>query len=118
MIRRFVLSLCLCMSASIALADDSTPEKIRVAPITSAAQLEAYLQVPGRSPLDALSPRSRQRFIESLTFSSSGLSTYRYSDIERELTPREAYALVSLFGVQESLATLHFHKTDDVRAVD
>ena len=110
--RNSLLALWLsCVSAaSFAASPPDAPDVIRVAPIRTAEQLQAFLQQTGRTPLDALSSESKKRFIASLRFSDKGLSTYRFDDIERELTRQEAYALTSLFDVQESVAKLHFDK--------
>jgi hypothetical protein len=109
--RSLLLILSLSVFANAAIGDEVKPERIQVAPITSAAQLDAYLKVPGSTPLDTLSQQSKQRFLASLTFSSKGLSSYRITDIERELTARQAYEIASLFGVQESISKLHFSRT-------
>jgi hypothetical protein len=106
----FALVLCSAISTAVGGEVSSNFDSIRVARIETAAQFEQYLHQASRTPLDALSTEAKQRFIASLRFSSKGLSTYRFDDIEHELTRREAYALTSLFGVEESVSRLHFDK--------
>lgn len=78
------------------------------APVHSAADLNSYLAATpaSRSPLNALSPAARQRFIASLKFNQNGLTSYSYQDLETELTARQAYAILSLFGVQRSTSLI------------
>jgi len=75
------------------------------APVHSAAQLAAYLAAPkgSDSPLDSLSPAARARFVDSLKFNEGGVTSFYYADIESELTGSQAYALLSLFGLQGTL---------------
>ncbi|QNH11670.1 hypothetical protein [Xanthomonas sp. SI] len=75
------------------------------APVHSAAQLAAYLAAPkgSGSPLDSLSPAARARFVDSLKFNEGGVTSFYYADIESELTGSQAYALLSLFGLQGTL---------------
>ncbi|WAT14977.1 hypothetical protein [Xanthomonas fragariae] len=76
------------------------------APIRSQQLLAEYLVSQGSrgaSPIDALSPSSRERFIRSLQFNANGLASFYYADIERELPLAEAYRLLALFGVQHTV---------------
>ena len=74
-----------------------------MAPVKSDADLAAYLRTAGRdSPLMALSPAARRRFLDSLTFNENGLVSYQYQDIAQELTASQAYRVLSLFGVQRT----------------
>ncbi|WP_369913955.1 hypothetical protein AB8810_13100 [Xanthomonas sp. NCPPB 3005] len=57
----------------------------------------------GDSPLDSLSPSARARFIESLKLNEGGVTSFYYADIEAELNSSQAYALLSLFGLQSTL---------------
>lgn len=41
-------------------------------------------------------------------FTEQGLASYRYREIELELTPRQAYELLSLFGVESTVGYLDF----------
>ena len=50
-------------------ADERRALSLRLAPIASKAALDAYRVTPA-SPLHALSPGARERFLSSLTFNS------------------------------------------------
>jgi len=73
-----------------------------LAPIKSRVDLDVHLSKAGEidSPLLRLSSAGRQGFIDSLTFNDRGLTGFRYSDLEAELSPSEIYAILSLFGAQ------------------
>jgi len=74
-----------------------------MAPVKSDADLAAYLRTAGRdSPLMALSPAARRRFLDSLTFNESGLVGYNYEELARELTASQAYKVLALFGAQRT----------------
>lgn len=74
-----------------------------MAPIKSQADLAAYLRSAGRnSPLMALSPGARDRFIASLAFNENGLVGYNHEELGRELTASQAYRLLALFGAQRT----------------
>jgi hypothetical protein len=81
-----------------------------LAPIRSRVDLDGYLAAHPTSAFNAFSERSLDMFLRSLYFSKVGLASYRTAEIEAELTPREAYALLSLFGVQGSIVQLTFQK--------
>lgn len=85
---------------------------ISLARIRSAADLDRYLRTHETSPLDALSEPSRKRFVESLVFTDQGLGSYRYRELEAELSPRQAFELLSLFGAQKTVAQLDFSHVD------
>lgn len=85
---------------------------ISLARIRSAADLDSYLRTHETSPLDALSEPSRKRFLESLVFTDQGLGSYRYRELEAELSPRQAFELLSLFGAQKTVAQLDFSHAD------
>lgn len=86
-----------------------------LAPIKSAQDLQAHLaNWLGRgSPLDALSPHARERFLAGLSFNARGLTGYRYDDVEAELSVSQAFELLGLFGVQDTLRILHLRQTTD-----
>lgn len=73
-------------------------------PLRSAAALEAYLEAnAGKpTPLDALSPLARKRFLESLRFGPEGADPYDYErhDLVRELVADQIRALLALFGIE------------------
>ncbi|MBD3653169.1 hypothetical protein [Kangiella sp.] len=52
------------------------------------------------SPLDALSPAAKQRFIDSVVFTEEGVAGFYYKDLELELTPSEIHKILSLIGAQ------------------
>ncbi len=74
--------------------------------ITSQKELSSYLQGTAKSPLDQLSAPARARFLESLEFSERGLSSYDYADLESELSVSEAHAVLSMFGVEQTISML------------
>ncbi len=63
--------------------------------ISSAGDLNKYLQSATRSasPLGALSPNGRGRFLASLSFNQRGLTGFRYDDLQAELTPTQIYQI-------------------------
>lgn len=79
-----------------------------IAPIRSRSGLADYLERHrgASTPFDALSPRARQRFIESLTFGTNGLSSFSRLEIESQLSVTEAYRLLALFGAQHLTSRL------------
>ena len=74
------------------------PIWIRV--IRSRADLQQYLAVAAQtgSPLNALSPGARRRFLASMKFNAAGVTTFRYDDLQNELTVRQAYDVLALSG--------------------
>ncbi|WP_052234898.1 hypothetical protein [Alteromonas macleodii] len=56
------------------------------------------------SPLDALSPDAKQRFIDSVVFTSKGVGSYHYQDLEAELTPTQIYKILSMIGSQHNIS--------------
>ena len=89
-----------------------------LADIRSREDLALHLRrTRGHSPLDALSPASRERFLDSLVFNANGLAQYRFDDLQRELTVTQAYRILRLFGAGESAPFLHaMHPRDAVDA--
>ena len=75
--------------------DDSEPSPH----IQTAQQLAAYMQTTPNSPLSHLAPEARQRFADSMVFSTDGLASYRYSDLQ-ELSATEIYHILRLFDVE------------------
>lgn len=75
---------------------------LELAPIKSHDELHAYVENTPKfmSPLEALSPSGRERFLRSLTFNESGITGFSYDDLEAELTPSQIYRVLSLFGAQ------------------
>ena len=95
---------------------DSQIAETKLAPIRSKADLDQYLAMHPINPFDAFSKRARERFYDSLTFNQLGLTGYRTAEIESDLSPRQAYAILSLFGVQKTISSLDFeHASDEDR---
>ncbi len=79
----------------------------RSAPIHTQEQLDAELmRGSAHSPLNALSPTARDRFIRSLRFNEAGLTTFNIDPIVEELNASDARTLLSLFGVERVLPHL------------
>lgn len=76
--------------------------------IKSQADLARYIASSkgAATPLSALSPGGKQRFLQSLRFSDKGLASFDYRDIQSELTATQAYRLLALFGVERSTSTI------------
>lgn len=68
--------------------------------IRSRAQLNHYLEVTplARSPLGALSPGGRKRFLARLTFNERGVTSLPLADAANELDASRVTALFDLFG--------------------
>lgn len=80
----------------------------RSAPVHSAAQLADFLaktRITG-SPINALSPTAKARFLNSLRFNETGVTSFYYADIESELSSSQAYELLSIFGLQSTLSIM------------
>ena len=98
------------VSASLlgACTTDSAPGgsgKDETAQIASRVDLDTYLQTASPSPLDALAPRARQRFVEGLVFSSDGLEQFDYAELV-PLTRDQVYDILSLFGMEYATQTV------------
>ena len=52
--------------------------------------------------MNKLSDAGRQRFLDSLVFTENGLGGFNYADLETELSAKEIYRILSLFGVQRT----------------
>jgi hypothetical protein len=87
--------------------------KVHPAVIRSMADLSRYLEEHRSSPFDAFSKRALDLFIASLTFNDFGLTGFRTTEVESELTPGEALAILSLFGVETTISSLQFEHRDD-----
>ena len=83
-----------------------------LAPIKSAQDLQAHLanRLGRGSPLDALSPHARERFLAGLSFNARGLTGYRYDDVEAELSVSQAFELLGLYvNGGEHVAADHYN---------
>ncbi|MBT2116382.1 hypothetical protein KK141_14105 [Dyella sp. LX-66] len=94
-----------CGGSPCLLPEDRARLDVLGAPIRSASDLRIYLSTtPGElSPLEKLSPGAKQRFLASLFFNESGLVSYDYSDLARELAASDIYRIMSLFGAQRTV---------------
>lgn len=81
---------------------------LALAPVKSKQQLADYIRsTPSKaSPLDALSPKARDRFLASVTFNEKGITGFSYEDLQAELTASQIYKILSLFGAQHTTSTL------------
>jgi hypothetical protein len=72
-----------------------------LAPIHTRADLKKYLKTHAKSgsPLDALNPGARQRFLASLVFHQHGLGGFGAADL-KYLPSVQIYKILSLFGAQ------------------
>ena len=71
-------------------------------PITTPEALASYLRGTPieRSPLGALSPGARKRFLATLEFGDRGVRGIDVGDLDQELTHDQAVAVLALFGAQ------------------
>lgn len=122
MFASLLLGLCLQANATepaIAGVDRAEAElrtvlSYELADIKSRAQLARHLVRAGKSsPLAALSPGARERFIDSLAFNDNGLVQYRSDDLQRELSVTQAYRILRLFGAAESAPFLRAMRPRD-----
>lgn len=60
----------------------------------------------GKSPLNLLSPKARERFLASLRFTERGLSSFDYRPLTEELAVREIYQVLALFGMQRATSLM------------
>ncbi|WP_152908742.1 hypothetical protein [Stenotrophomonas maltophilia] len=80
----------------------------RVAPVKSKAELvlfNAYARHKG-TPLERMPAPARQRFLESLVFSETGLASFEYTDLMRNLTPGQIQEVLAIFGAQHSVMAI------------
>jgi hypothetical protein len=82
--------------------ETASPPQIR-----SKAQLDAYLRAHAGqpTPLDALTPGARERFLDGLVFGSRGLAGFDTQDLA-QLTREQGRQLLALFGAERYAATL------------
>lgn len=75
--------------------------------IRSKAQLDAYLRAHAGqpTPLDALTPGARERFLDGLVFGSRGLAGFDTQDLA-QLTREQGQRLLALFGAERYAETL------------
>lgn len=79
------------------------------APIRSEHSLNRHLSAGlAESPLRYLGQPALRRFLASLEFNELGLTTFRYTELEDELTPTQIYEVLSLFGQQHQTPKLRY----------
>lgn len=89
---------------------------IRTQPIRSMAELGAFTKAAaarGEATLDFLSEKARTKFVNSLAYSDSGLSTFNYRGIGDELSATQAYLLLKLFGVESATNSIAGLRADN-----
>lgn len=80
---------------------------LELAPIKSSAELQQHMMSAGmNSPLSWLSTPARKRFIASLRFNEKGITSFKYEDLQAELTASQIYQVLSLFGAQHTVAMM------------
>ena len=80
-------------------AQPDTPATV----IRSPAQLQQYLRThkDTATPLDALSPGARERFLASLRFGAHGLGGFATEDLSSELDATQIRRVLALFGAAD-----------------
>lgn len=80
---------------------------LELAPIKSSVELQQHIRSLGKnSPLSWLSTPARKRFIGSLRFNEKGITSFKYEDLQAELTASQIYQVLSLFGAQHTVAMM------------
>lgn len=96
--------------AAVSYREAQRNRALAVAPIRSEDDLFDHLsKLPSSetgSPFLYFSEKGRSRFVDSLKFGDGGLASFDYSSIQRELTVRQAYELLGLFGFQDIAASI------------
>lgn len=79
-----------------------------MAPIKSQADLAAFLEANDieNTPFASLPPASRKDFFSNLVFTDKGLASFSTA-IKGELSPLEAYEILSLFGAARFASALY-----------
>lgn len=100
---------------SIAVRADLTVEINQLlAPIKSAQHL-VKLNTED-SPLQTLPQEARQPFLDSLTFNEHGLTGFNYHILETQLTARQIYKILALFGAQHLIQ--NFQQAEVISSLD
>jgi len=76
--------------------------------IQSQQDLRSYLAStpPTSSPLAALSPTGRRRFLSSLSFNKRGVTGFEYGALKAELSYSQIYQVLALFGIAEDASLI------------
>lgn len=102
----------------IALALAASGARAAPAPaIDSPTALASYLaHTPiERSPLGALPPGARKRFLASLRFGDRGLGGFSLDDLDQTLTHAQAEAVLALFGAKDYAAGIGLSPAEQAR---
>lgn len=92
-IGRLLLSLAVCALPAVAATAPT--------PIRSPADLERHLADAGpQSPLRALSPGARQRFLAALRFGADGIGGFSVEELDDALTAEDILAVLALFELE------------------
>lgn len=83
-----------------------------IQPIRKAEQFAVWRKATSASPLDALSPGARERFLASLTFGSQGLGGFDPTDLALELDSAQIRSLLAIFGDEVADYTDHIRLAD------
>lgn len=72
-----------------------------LAPIKNRSDLVWYVNhMPANSPLKLLPDHALRRFLASLEFNETGVTTFEYDDLRGNLRAADIYRVLNLFGVQ------------------
>jgi hypothetical protein len=96
----------------------SAPAQEPAAALRARAELDAYLAANvGRTPIDALSPGARERFLHALQFSERGLVGMDPNELADELEDAQIRAVMGLFG-PEVLAHAPSSRAAETRSLE
>ena len=102
----FIFSVLVCLAgyflAGKALAD------VRTAKVHSQQELHQHLQnlAQNESPLLYLSEPGRERFVEGMMWTDSGIAGFSFFPLELELTEQQAFSVLELFGLETFISSL------------
>ncbi len=93
---RAVLALSLaCWMAAAQGADPASPV------VRTEAQMKAVLASGQPTPLDALTPYGKRRFLQQMQWSDRGLGSFGYASLVRELDPPQIAAIMAMIDASE-----------------
>jgi hypothetical protein len=92
--------------AWVEFVEKKTQIEVEAAIVRTRQDLQTWVRFGAKSnPFNKLSPAAKIRLIEKSTYDAKGLITSTYTaDIEQELSPSEAYKLLTLLGAQSIAA--------------
>jgi hypothetical protein len=104
---RLRLLLCLLASAGAVPADEI---------IDTQREFDEWLASSPATPLDALTPGARERFILSLSFGPDGIAAFDASDLMDELSDAQIHDVLALFGPRalDNAPPSHYRETRSV----